>query len=96
MIECLLGLGNESVTLVSRLQEGDGVLYAERDIAVRVGDCCKGKVGKGEIRSTLTHSRSIEMSGFHLHLSSGITLAHLSELHTVGSRKAVAFVQKFL
>ena len=44
----------------------------------------KGKVGKGEQRAALTHSPTIKVLVAHLHLSSGVSLAHLNEF---GARK---------
>ena len=96
MVERLLRLGDECVALVGRLEEGDGVLYAESNIAVRIGDGGEGKVGKGEIRPTLTYAGGIEMMTCDDHLGASISLAHLSELHAVVGGKAVAFIQKIL
>lgn len=96
VVEGLVCLGNEGVALVCRLQEGDAVLYAEGDVAARVGHGGKGKVGEGEIGSTLADVGTIEVSLLYLHLGACIAFAYLGELHPVCCGKAVALVEEIL
>lgn len=96
MVERLLRLGDECVALVGRLEEGDGVLYAESNIAVRIGDGGEGKVGKGEVCSTLTYACCVKMTILHLHFRAGETFAYFSESYAVGGGIAVALIEEIL
>jgi hypothetical protein len=83
MVERLLRLSYQAVALACRLQIGDTVLYTETYGSVRIGDSGKGEIGKGEIYSALTNTRSIEVTLLDYHFGAGEALTHLGQLYTV-------------
>ena len=71
-------------------------MNAKSHYAATVGHGGKGKVGKGEVCSTLTYACCVKMTILHLHFRAGETFAYFSESYAVGGGIVVALIEEIL
>ena len=71
-------------------------MNAKSHYAATVGHGGEGKVGKGEVCSTLTYACCVKMTILHFHFRAGETFAYFSESYAVGGGIVVALIEEIL